>query len=82
MKLKKNIAISDSGFVFNPATGDSFTTNSIGQEILQHLRDGRQLPEIVDTLVERYSSDRDTIDKDTAEFLLTLRHNKMVLEND
>ena len=35
MKLKKNIATSESGFVFNPSTGDSFSLNTIGAEILK-----------------------------------------------
>jgi hypothetical protein len=80
MKLRKNIAISDSGFIFNPTTGDSFTTNAIGLEILALLREGHAPPEIVDTLSERYASEKTTIDKDVAEFLLTLRHHKMLLE--
>ena len=40
MKIKKNIAISDSGFIFNPDTGESFTANPIGLEILSMLKDG------------------------------------------
>ena len=35
MRLKKNIAVSDSGFVFNPTTGDSYSLNPVGKEILQ-----------------------------------------------
>ena len=27
MNLKKNIAVSDSGFIFNPDTGESFTAS-------------------------------------------------------
>ena len=38
MKLKKNIAISESGFVFNPEIGTSFTTNSLGVAILKQLK--------------------------------------------
>jgi hypothetical protein len=81
MKLRKNIAISDSGFIFNPTTGDSFTTNAIGLEILQLLKDGEPVDTIADTLCGRYASEQNTIDKDLAEFLLTLRHNKMILED-
>ena len=33
MKIKTNIALSDSGFLFNPSTGDSYSVNPIGQEI-------------------------------------------------
>ena len=38
MRVRKNIATSDEGFVFNPATGDSFSTNSIGAEIIRLMK--------------------------------------------
>ncbi len=30
MNVKKDIAISDSGFVFDPTTGESYSVNPIG----------------------------------------------------
>jgi len=33
MRIRKNIAISDTGFIFNPTTGDSYSINQVGQEI-------------------------------------------------
>ena len=41
MKIKKNIAISDSGFIFNPSTGESFTVNPIGVEIITLLKEDK-----------------------------------------
>jgi hypothetical protein len=38
MRLKKNIAVSESGFVFDPNTGDSFSLNKIGLEIVESLK--------------------------------------------
>ena len=40
MEIKKNIAISETGFVFDPSTGDSFTLNAVGLEIIGFLRGG------------------------------------------
>ena len=34
MNIRKDIAISDTGFVFDPVTGESFSLNPIGVEIL------------------------------------------------
>ena len=34
MQLKKNIATSAAGFVFNPTTGDSFAASPLAAEIL------------------------------------------------
>ena len=39
MKLKDNIAVSESGFIFNPTTGDSYTANEIGLEIIKCLKE-------------------------------------------
>ena len=38
MKIKKDIAVSDSGFIFNPATGESFNVNVTGAAIINHLK--------------------------------------------
>ena len=39
MKIKKNVAISESGFVFDAGTGDSYSMNAIGKEIILMLKD-------------------------------------------
>ena len=41
MKLKKNIATSEAGFIFNPGTGDSFSVNNIGSEILVMFKENK-----------------------------------------
>ncbi|MFM2358786.1 MAG: hypothetical protein RLY16_779, partial [Bacteroidota bacterium] len=38
MQLKKNIATSDAGFIFNPSTGDSFSANPLAAEIILELK--------------------------------------------
>jgi len=42
IKLKNNIAVSNSGFVFNPTTGDSFSVNPIGEFMIQLLKEGKE----------------------------------------
>ena len=41
MKLKKNIAISETGFIFNPSSGDSYSTNPIGLEIINLMKNNK-----------------------------------------
>ena len=41
MKLKPNIATSEAGFLFNPATGDSFAANPLAADILARARAGQ-----------------------------------------
>lgn len=78
VRLKKNIAISDSGFVFNPTTGDSFSLNGIGLDILQFLKDEKGEDEIKNTLQAWYDIDRDTVDKDYYDFVKMLGQHKLL----
>lgn len=68
MDIKKNIAISDSGFVFNPNNGDSFTLNPIGLEIVRLIQEGLNDQSIVTTVLENYSIDESTVEKDLYDF--------------
>ncbi len=68
MKINKNIALSDSGFVFNPGTGDSFSTNPIGLEIIKLLKEGKGITEIKMHLLKEYAIDETTLEKDYYDF--------------
>jgi len=73
MAINKNIAISETGFLFNPSTGDSFSTNPIGQKVIQWLQSGLGQEEIVAKMQEEYSVDKDTVDKDIQDFISLLK---------
>mgnify|MGYP006186444269 CR=1 FL=1 len=77
MKVRKNIAISDSGFLFNPSTGDSYSVNPIGQEIIQFLQEEKSELEIIEYLLNEYMIDKNTIEKDLYDFLNMLKTNKL-----
>ncbi len=68
MKLKKNIATSEEGFVFNPGTGDSFSTNPIGTEILGLLKENKSLPSIIEVICAKYDVDKNQFEKDLDDF--------------
>lgn len=68
MKVLKNIALSNSGFVFNPNTGDSFSVNPIGLKILRELQSGLSEDEIKKALLNHYQTDKETIEKDLYDF--------------
>lgn len=68
MKINKNLAISDSGFVFNPSTGDSFSTNPIGLEIIKLLKEGKDMKEVKAFLLREYNTDETTLEKDCYDF--------------
>jgi hypothetical protein len=68
MKIKRNIALSDSGFVFDPSTGDSFSTNPIGLEIIKALKEGKTAEEIKAHVVKNYMTDEAAFEKDYYDF--------------
>lgn len=78
MKIRKNIAISDSGFIFNPDTGESFTANPIGLEILEMLKKGMEIKSIRKQLFDRYKTDKDSLEKDFLDFLNMLKQYKLI----
>jgi len=73
MKLRKNIATSEEGFVFNPGTGDSFTTNSTGTEVISLLKAETPLTEIIDTICSKYDVDKHQLEKDLDDFVSQLK---------
>ncbi|MFN0203682.1 MAG: PqqD family protein [Bacteroidia bacterium] len=73
-KLKKNVAISENGFIFNAARGDSFSTNEIGAKIMKALQNGQDERQIIAQLVETYNVDAATCEKDVYDFLKSLNH--------
>lgn len=80
VKLKKNIALSESGFIFDPSTGDSFSVNGTGLKILEYLKSGRTESEIVTALAEYSDADVQLIREDLDDFINHLKQLKMVLD--
>ncbi len=78
VKIKKNIAVSDTGFLFNPMTGDSFSVNPIGQEIIRAFQEGKGEEEILEEILDMYRVDRSTAEKDLLDFKKMLAHYKLI----
>ncbi|QJD96301.1 PqqD family protein [Mucilaginibacter robiniae] len=73
MRLKKNIATSENGFIFNPATGDSFSSNAVAVEILTLMKGGSSPDEIKQTLLQKYDVEPAQVERDWEDWLLQLR---------
>ena len=82
MRIKKNIAISDSGFVFNPTTGDSYSLNQVGKEILQYLGENRSKEEITSLMTSQYDIDAASFEKYFFDFIGMLRQFELLEEDD
>jgi hypothetical protein len=80
MLIKGNIALSENGFVFNPSTGDSFTMNSTGREVLILIKEGKNINQITEMMGEKYDVDRITLERYLADFLNDLSVNNLLEE--
>ncbi len=78
MKLKKNIATSEAGLIFNPGTGDSFSVNDMGREILSILRENTTVEELVNRIAEKYEVEKTQMEKDMEDFLTLLHEYNLV----
>ncbi len=78
MKLRKNVAVSEAGLLFNPVTGESFSVNPIGVEILNLIRDEKSPDQISDAILGTYSTDKATFEKDYHDFIGLLEHHNLV----
>ena len=76
--IKKNIATNEFGFVFNPATGDSFSSNPIAAEIIRLMKENHSLNEIKKTIFDKYEADKMTIEKDVDDFVSLLKENNLL----
>jgi hypothetical protein len=69
----RRLAISESGFVFDPVSGHHFTVNETGLEILRRLQKDQDLSGLLRSLAQEYSvSDRE-LERDVLEFSGMLR---------
>lgn len=82
MYINKNIAISESGFIFNPSTGDSFSTNHIAQDVIRLFQSESTLDEVILAIQEKYSIDKQTLEKDLGDFLYVLKTYQIIKEDE
>lgn len=73
MKLNKNIAISESGFMFNPATGDSYSVNQLATEVLGMLKTSQPMIEIKSALQDKYEVSEASLEEDLQDFIAHLQ---------
>jgi len=74
MELRKNLAISDTGFVFDATSGESYSLNPIGLEILTYLKNGLKDEEIKEKMFTFEDIDETSFDLVYFDFIRTLQH--------
>ncbi|MBU0560857.1 MAG: PqqD family protein [Bacteroidetes bacterium] len=79
-KISSNLAISENGFLFYPLTGESFTVNQMGVQILNLLKKEEKPEQIISAIIDEYDTDHATAERDLGEFLTQLKNYKLVNE--
>ncbi|MBX7224719.1 MAG: PqqD family protein [Chitinophagales bacterium] len=81
MEINKNIAISDSGFIFNPTSGDSFSTNHIGMKVIHFLKEGQTPDHIITSITEEFDVEAQVVEKDLQDFFQMLENYQLIISH-
>lgn len=82
MKIKNNIAVSDNGFVFNPASGESFSVNPVGLEMLNLLRKGLTNEKVIEEIEAKYQVDSSMLERDLNDFIEMIKQYHLNMSDD
>lgn len=69
----QRLAISESGFVFDPVSGHNFTLNETGLSILRFLQKDTEVEPVLEMLSAEYDAPIRDIERDVLEFASVLR---------
>jgi hypothetical protein len=78
MKIKKNIATSENGFIFNPATGDSFSGNAMATAILSAMKNNEPDEQIRQNILEKYDVTVEQLNRDWEDWMIQLREANLI----
>ncbi len=80
MELKKlqNLAIAESGYIFDPASGNSYTANETALFIINELKHGKSSEEIQVSICDEYEIDPNTAENDTIRVIEQLQANFLI----
>ncbi|HHE37755.1 MAG TPA: PqqD family peptide modification chaperone [Candidatus Cloacimonetes bacterium] len=73
-----SLAISETGFIFDPTSGHSFTTNEVGIEIITLLKAGKEIQEIIEELQEEYAVSENELEIDVMDYIHNLKNYYLV----
>jgi PqqD family protein of HPr-rel-A system len=74
----KELMINDEGFAFDPRTGNTYTMNPTGLLIVNAVKAGANVDQVLDSVAARYEVDRQTADRDLEVFFNELQRNKLI----
>lgn len=82
MKLKRNIAVSESGFLFDPTCGESYSMNEQALEIFNLLKEKKTNQEIASYMTDNYEIALVDFEKYYIDFLGMLKQYRLLEDDD
>jgi len=76
--IKSTVAISESGIIYNPNTGESFHTNEVGRLIVRLMKNGYGFDEIKNALMEEFDVDESACEVDIYDFISELKAHNLI----
>jgi len=78
----RDLAISDTGFLFDPYTGSTFSLNEPGMTVLSGLREGQSVAQVAAKLREAFEVPPGVdVERDVGEFVHLMRRSGLVPED-
>lgn len=74
----KKLALSKTGFLFDPIAGHTFTLNKTATYILTLLQEGKKIDEIKETILAKFEVTQEQIEKDLEDFIEQLEESKLL----
>lgn len=69
----KRLIIANSGFIFDPILGKSYSTNNIGLVVLKYMQNGMKLDEMIEAIIKEFHVTRENAERDILEFINSLQ---------
>lgn len=82
MKLKKNIAVSENGFLFDPNSGESYSLNKTGQLIIKLIAEGKTEAEIVETVIAQYDVESIVLQRYMNDFTMLMQQMNLLQKEE
>lgn len=74
----RELAISDTGFVFDPATGSTYSVNETGRLVLQALGEGMDLQTVAAVIARTHDTTGKDLERDITAFCRLLRTHQLL----
>lgn len=77
-KRLRGLALAETGFLFDPATGHTYTLNRTGATLLRWLRDGAEPADLAGRMAEAFDVPSGEAEVDSAAFLRKMQEYRLL----